>query len=522
LAACGGGNQLGTTEPAGPPTPGQAAVFLAQAGFGGNMADVEEVVQLGFEGWLNQQVNTPPTASSVDYANRMGFESGQTRYWPSIVWNKFIASPDQLRQRMVQVWSQVFVVSIAGFADFRSHFMLAHFQDVLERHALGNFRNLLQDVTLSPAMGMYLNMHGNTKAQGERQPDENYAREVMQLFTIGLDQLNPDGSVVMDSLGEPVPAYTEEDIKGLAAVFTGWRTSSYSSTPIPGLGNYVTPAVRSMGFTAANHTTAAKTFLGVTIPANTSGPNSLKVALDTLFNHPNTGPFIAIRLIQRLVTSNPVPAYVERVARIFADNGEGIRGDLAAVVKAIVLDPEARGQSVQPLAHRGKLREPILRFLQWCRIFNVKSRSNNWMNAGSTGSDTALGQMPLEAPSVFNFYTYNFTPANTDLSRAGLVGPEFNLVNEPNVVGYLNFMIKNISNQTEFKPDHTPYESLASDPQALVFQLDLLLTGNRLSASTLDTITQAVSSVPVETPTQRVQLATMLIMASTDYLVQTT
>jgi uncharacterized protein (DUF1800 family) len=498
-------------------------VFLAQAGFGGNMADVEEVVQLGFEGWLDQQIQMGFTPSSLDYAHRNGFRNGfSDGVWQSLIWNKFICPPDQLRQRMVYAWSQIFVVSYVGLGDGRTHHILAAYLDFLEQHALGNFRDLLEAVTLSAAMGQYLNMAGNRKAAGEQKPDENYAREIMQLFTIGLDQLNPDGTRVMNSQGEPVPAYTEADIKGLAAVFTGWYVNGWTTDPSGRFGNSTYPSTLPMFFNAGMHTTDEKKFLGVTIPAKTSGPNSLKIALDTLFNHPNTGPFIAIRLIQRLVTSNPVPAYVERIARVFADNGSGVRGDMAAVAKAILLDPEARGQSVQPLEHRGKLREPVLRFLQWCRVFNVKSRTNNWINAGNTASDTQLGQMPLMAPSVFNFYTFDFTPLNTGLSDAGLVAPEFNLVSEPNVVGYVNFMIRLMNDELNFQADRSPFEDIASDAAALVQRLDLLLTGGNLTESTRDTLMQALETIPASSPTQRVRAATVLIMASPDYLVQLT
>jgi uncharacterized protein (DUF1800 family) len=501
---------------------------LAQAGFGGNMADVTEVVTLGFEGWLNKQINMPPSLSNVDWLISLNIGESNNWLWPGAVWKKFVSSPDQLRQRLVNAWSQIFVVSYNGIDSGWAQYKLAYFQDILERHAFGNFRDLLEAVTLSPAMGDYLNMDGNKKADGVRQPDENFAREIMQLFTIGLNKLNSDGAPVLGSDGQPLPTYGEKDVQGLAAVFTGWSAHIRPADPSGRLSRMAYATVTPMKLTgryggyAEFHSTTEKNFLGTRIPADTSALDSLRIALDVLFNHPNTGPFIAIRLIQRLITSNPVPAYVKRVASVFADNGAGVRGDLAAVVKAIVLDPEARGQSVQALEHRGKLREPVLRFLQFCRTFNVKSRRNDWNRAPSTAAQSDLGQMPFAAPSVFNFYTYDYTPLNTGVSRAGLVAPEFNLVNEPNVVGYLNFMIRVINDETEFQPDHGQYEALAANPAALVLQLDMLFTGSRLSAATRNTITDAVGSIPVSSLKQRVRAATALIMASPDYLIQET
>jgi uncharacterized protein (DUF1800 family) len=538
LSACGGGSQPSTSASAdevldewlddgNPPTRAQAAAFLAQAGFGGNMADVDEVVQLGFKGWLEKQINMPMGTGHIEWMIQKGVADTHGGMWRPAMWNAFVAYPDQLRQRVVYALSQIFVVSVRGFTTLQSHYEIAGYLDVLTRHALGNFRDLLEAVTLNPAMGQYLNMRGNQKAAGVRIPDENYAREIMQLFTIGLEKLNPDGTKVLDSEGNYVPAYGEEDVQGLAAVFTGWDWTQ-ASDPTARLTKRAYIRCTPMVHYPERHSTTEKRFLGVTIPAGTQGPESLSIALDTLFNHPNTGPFIALRLIQRLVTSNPTPAYVRRVARVFDDNGNSVRGDMAAVVSAVLLGREARGQSVQPMEHRGKLREPVLRFLQFCRVFSVVSRGTNW-NHGSTESDTQLGQMPMSAPSVFNFYTYNFKPLNTGVSQAGLVAPELNLAHEPNVVGYLNFMNSVISSGTDFQPNIDQYQSVAADAPALVSQLDMLFTGNTLSTNTLDTIIQAVGSMPSNGASgglyekrARIRAAAFLIMASPEYLVQKT
>ncbi len=530
LAACGGGTSslpLDESEtpwtPSGPPTLAEAATFLAQAGFGGTLADLEEVVALGFDGWITQHLSLPGSTGHVEQL--IGTPDAFFSFWNRTMWRKLASSPDQLRQRLVFAWSQILVTSVIGQSSEEvTHFKMARYLDILDQHALGNFRELLEAVTLSTAMGSFLNMRGSTRAIGNRQPDENFAREIMQLFTIGLDQLNPDGTTVLDSQGKPLPSYDEQDVTGLAAVFTGWNLTPVTSDPNGRLSSKAYRESVPMVLRPNLHSSTEKKFLGTIIPANTGGEESLRIALDVLFNHPNTGPFIAIRLIQRLVTSNPVPAYVKRVARVFADNGAGVRGDMGAVVRAILLDRESRGESVLPEAHRGKLREPVLRLLQFCRTFSVKSRGGHW-NHDSTASDTQLAQMPLAAPSVFNFYHYNFVPANSDLSRAGLMAPEFNLVNEPNVVGYLNFMSRVIDASTDFLPHYGPEASIARDADALVAQINLLLTGSRLSAETLSVITAAVKSLPVQFYNQqvtRVKAAVMLVMASPEYLVQKT
>ncbi|MEY4505787.1 MAG: hypothetical protein RL297_365 [Pseudomonadota bacterium] len=537
LTACGGGNAPVISAPneevsdewiddGSPPTQAQAAAFLAQAGFGGTLKDVNEVVELGFEGWLDKHIAMPSDQGHVAWLLTNKINEAYFTFYQQTMWRKFVISPDQLRQRMVYAWSQIFVVSTRGLEGLRLQYELGYYLDTLETHALGNFRDLLEAVTLNPAMGSFLNMRGSRKAQGVIQPDENYAREIMQLFTIGLDLLNPDGTKIRDNEGKPIPAYSEDDIKGLAAVFTGWNWTT-ETDPTGQLTQLGYRVIVPMAHFANLHSTTEKRFLGITIPEGTSGPESLRIALDTLFNHPNTGPFIAIRLIQRLVTSNPTPAYVRRVARVFDDNGEGVRGDLAAVVKAIFLGREARGQSAQPPEHRGKLREPVLRYLQWARTFGAKARGN-W-NVGNIGPQ--LGQMPLSAPSVFNFYTYDFTPPNTGISAAGLLAPEFNLVDEPNVVNYLNFMTLVANNETELAQDKSLYDTLARDPEALVLRLDLLLTGSRLSESTRQMITQAVGTIPIAssppasvaaTLMKRVSAAALLIMACPEYLVQKT
>jgi uncharacterized protein (DUF1800 family) len=530
LTACGGGtaDNVGggntSTITLDPPTPAKSANFLAQAGFGGTLSDIDQVLQLGFEGWLDKEINQAPSQSHIDWLIEKGFaKENSAARWPNTLWRKLFSSPDTLRQRVVLAYSQIFVVSINGLPSGEyNNFAIASYLDMLERHAFSNFRDLLEAVTLSTAMGEYLNMRGNQKAVGERRPDENYAREIMQLFTIGLDQLNNDGTPILDANGLPVPSYDEPDIEGLAAVFTGWnyaKATDPSGVLPAGAYTHLLPMVLDPNL----HSMSEKKFLGVTIPADTGGAESLKVALDTLFNHANTGPFIATRLIQRLVTSNPPPAYVGRVAAVFANNGQGVRGDMSAVVKAILLDPEAHGQSIIPPDQRGKLREPVLRLLQWGRTFGAYNKDSGLWNLGMTSDASSLGQMPMAAPSVFNFYTYDYVPPNSPLNNAGLVAPEFQLVTEPTSAGYLNFMRQVVNNTWLIRSDYAPEIAMAADTDALVNHCNLLLTGNQLSQKTTKTIVGAIAGMGKTTDDQRrnrVKATILLIMCCPEYLVQ--
>ena len=351
LSACGGGSEeAGTVTPSAPigPTPMptsspvtvfEAARFLGQAAFGGTDADVAAVQTQGFDAWINAQFAAVPTQSHWDWMVAEGYAVvGNTFSFAGVdnsLWRKLMSSSDVLRQRVTLALSEVFVVSMAGLPVNWRGMVAAAYMDTLETNAFGNFRTLLDEVTLSVGMGVYLNMRGNQKADGKgREPDENYAREVMQLFTLGLYQLNTDGSVKTAN-GVPLETYTQDDIKGLARVFTGWDYDRYNAA-VPD------HARRPMVLSASRHSPEAKSFLGVNLPAGTDGVGELKAALDALFNHSNVGPFFGRQLIQRLVTSNPSPAYVSRVATVFNNNGAGVRGDMKAVIRAVLLDAEAR------------------------------------------------------------------------------------------------------------------------------------------------------------------------------------
>ena len=415
---------------------------------------------------------------------------------------------------------------------------MASFYDMLGKNAFGNFRQLLDDVTWHPAMGLYLTYMANQKenAATGRLPDQNYAREVMQLMTIGLYLLNADGTLKTDLLGNSQATYSQADIAELAKVFTGMSWYHPAPTNSTFFGGSKDAAAYTHPMIAYNsfHSVSAKSFLGTTIAASATADTAgdVKTALDTLFNHANVAPFICRQLIQRLVTSNPTPAYVGRVAAVFNNNGSGVRGDLAAVVKALLLDSEARNLSTA--ASYGKLREPIVRLANWMRAFEVSSASGNWL-MGSTALNTSLNEAPLTSPSVFNFYRPGYVPPNTTLGAANKQAPEFQITDEVSTASYINVMQGAIGNgvgtSNDIKSAYTKELALVTDPAALVDRVNLLLYAGQMSAGLKTKIVNAVTGVtiPGGTATQtqidtaklnRVKLAILLSMASPEYIAQ--
>jgi uncharacterized protein (DUF1800 family) len=435
-----------------------------------------------------------------------------------LLWRKLIASPDTLRQRITIALSEIFVVAATVNSNYRQ-FAAAAYMDVLEQYAFGNYRALLEAVTLNPAMGLWLNMLGNRKedpATG-RVPDENYAREVMQLLTIGIYRLNPDGTTVTQN-GKAVETYDQNDILGLARVFTGWTYGVTRTNTNP--EHMRVPMI----LLASNHSSLEKKFLGVTIAAGTDGVTSLKIALDTLANHPNVGPFIGRQLIQRLVTSNPSAAYVGRVAAVFNNNGAGVRGDLKAVIKAVLLDTEALDDTKLTVAEWGKLREPMLRYVQWARTFKASSPTDQWNIGNTSDPSTRFGQSPFRSPSVFNFFRPGYVPPNTSIGAKQLVAPELQITNESSTIGYINYLQQAVSTGIgEVKSVYSDYLALASDVNALVDRVALLLSGAQLSSTTINQIRAAVNSIAGVSDadrTRRVQATVLLVMTSNEYLVQ--
>lgn len=413
--------------------------LLAQASFGGLPADAAAVQRMGFARWIDAQIAQPAAFSYAATAYR-------AQCYPNLAcntglgtafWLGAVQDPAQLRQRMTFALSQIFVVGSLDGTTYYWGNALGAFGDVLYKNAFGNFRTLLEAVTRNQAMGAYLSLTYNKKEDpvAGTIPDQNYAREVMQLFTIGLVQLNPNGTPVKVN-GKTVPTYTQDDVVGASRVLTGfgppgaqdwWFRYNYCACQ-----NADTPAqFQPMVGYQAYHSTSEKKFLGVTIPADpASDPDrDLKVFLDTLFNHPNTGPFIGRQLIQRLVTSNPSPAYVQRVAAVFADDGTGVRGNMGAVVRAILLDREARDPAMVSNPTYGKIREPVLRLAHLFRVFGVTADQDWTYHIPVWSYDTRKGtwQNPFASPTVFNFYYPDYTPPGSALAAARKVAPEMQI-----------------------------------------------------------------------------------------------
>jgi len=542
LAACGaggsdsaGGSGSGSGSTALPPeptpaglTPEQASRFLGQAAWGANPSTLKALTDQGINTWLTQQMAMPLSQSMTSWLIEKGYNdttvSGNINGdggWTGAIWNKLFTAPDAFRQRAVLALSELFVVSTLGLPISWKNFAIANHWENLEKNVFGNFRSLLEAVTLSSAMGTYLNMKGNQKANTAtgRAPDENYAREVLQLFTIGLYKLNTDGSLQLNAQGQPIETYDNNDIQGLAKVFTGWDLAAGTDPT----GTLAASAYRQglpMALNASLHSPEAKNFLGTVIPAGTLGTESLRIALDALFMHPNTAPFIAKQLIQRLVTSNPSAAYIDRVAKVFINNGSGVRGDMKAVWTAVLLDTQARSNSSSTTF--GKLREPMVRLVQWGRTFGATNADGLW-TLGNTSAETTLNQMPLYAPSVFNYFRPGYSPPNTALSPTQLVAPELQIADEPSVVGYVNYMAGTVNNARVVKVDYSTEKALAATPATLIDHLNLHLTAGAISAANRTLMTQAVTTIAATTDAgllNRVYAAIVLVMSSNDYLIQ--
>ena len=535
LQGCGGGGTsigesstpsapLATNTPA-PVSDSEASRFLAQASMGASAEELASVKALGYAGWLNAQFSLQTSQSRWDALRAAGFDAALNRNtengFDAAVWRKILSSPDTLRQRVTLALSEITVAAIDGLVGGGwKAFAAAAYFDLLETNAFGNYRTLLGQLSTNAAMGQFLTFRGNTKfnATTGALPDENYAREIMQLFSIGLVQLNPDGTPKLVN-GVAQDTYTLDDITGLARIFTGWDfdlAGKDTSTP-----DFLQ---RPMIQIASRHETGASTFLGATVPAGLSGTDALKAALDIIFGHPNVAPFISRQLIQRLVTSNPTAAYVARVAAVFKDDGTGVAGNLKAVISAILLDEDARKfNATSTSGGGGKMREPILRLANWARAFSATSPSNAW-NIGNTSDPASrLGQSPGRSPSVFNFFRPGYSPPNSPVSAAGLVAPEFQLTNESTVVGYINFMQRVVSTGIDdIKGNYTALLAIADTAQPLLDQINLLLAAGQVSSATLLQIATAVDAMPKGTDSgrlNRIYAAITLILAAPEYLV---
>ena len=513
------------TTPAAPPaladvplTASDASRFLTQATFGPTKAEIDGLTNKrpsDLRAWIDAQLALPPSlhldGTDADFRtfatgdNPQYSQQNRQAAW----WKIAVTGQDQLRQRIAFALSELFVVSDVNGTLFNNARGMANYYDIFVRGASGNFRDVLEQVTLSPVMGIYLSSLRNAKATYDKNgqllasPDENYAREVMQLFTIGLNQLQPDGTLKLDALGVPIPTYDQKTITEVAKVFTGWSFSSNTAVASNFRGaaaNYMLPMVLFPTF----HEDGPKTIVGgVQIPAGQGGVNDLKTMLDTLFNHPNTAPFVARSLIQRLVTSNPSPGYVYRVAQAFNDNGSGVRGDLAAVVRAVLLDYEARSAAVAATASFGKLKEPMLRVTSILRAFNGAANNGRY---GYFNPEPTLAQAALRAPTVFNFFEPGYVQPGL-LASFGLYAPEFQILTDTTAISVPNQLWNFIySNRSTTNPAEATIGiqldsllPLARTPQALVDQTNLILAGGELPKAIVDRIASALSTMPNST-----------------------
>ena len=521
--------------PTGKPTANDAARFLTQATFGPKMADITSLQTKGFDTWLSEQLALPAD-SHLAYVDRLVQAEPTKSFYDEAMmetfWNQTVKGNDQLRQRVSFALSEFFVVSFNSNLS-GEFYAMASYADMLNRNAFGNFRQLLEDVTLHPAMGRYLDALQNDKEDTVtgRQPNENYAREVLQLFSIGLYQLHPDGSLKLGTTGLPIETYDQNIVQGFAHVFTGWSYGTFTKTE----NNWKWPPVWNNGSQfwrvpmetwPNHHSTLAKTLLnGATLTAGQTPQKDLQDALDNIFNHPNVGPFVARQLIQRLITSNPSPAYVYRVTQKFNDNGSGVRGDLKAVIKAILLDYEARSTDVLANQGYGKLREPVVRLAQLFRVFNYSCPCNKipvyWMDSPVY----ALGQNPYRAPTVFNFFEPNHSHPG-HVATAGLHAPEFQITNEVSITGISNFMRYVVFNGFKWDaakpltPDFSALSPLAANPTQLADHLNLLLMSGQMSAAMKTTIVNELTKMSASDLTERTKEAIHLVVTSPEYVIQ--
>ena len=518
----------------------QSARFLAQATLGANMEEIERVDRLGFPVWIDEQIALPWT-SHLDAMNRLQFRYGSplnndTNASPLFRrfawWDQVMRSPDLLRQRVAMALSEIFVISERMDLLNLNPAAVASYYDILLKNAFGSYETLLNDVSLHPAMGTYLSHLNNDRSDASigRFPDENYAREVMQLFSIGLFELNSDGTQRKNGRGEPIPTYGNTEIMEFAKIFTGLGMQG----PAAAFGSVVGDSTLPMIVYEAHHEPGPKVLLnGFTVPDGQSGMEDIEDALGHLSDHPNVGPFLATRLIQRLVRSNPSPGYVQRVARVFDDDGSGTRGNLGAVVRAILLDDEARRDPRDE--EDGFLREPFLRWVSMLRTFDAASTSGEYLVDGSFVG-FVIQQHPMASPSVFNFFSPDFAP-NGAIKEAGLVAPEFQITSDDSVIWLANlatfFLFDNAAQVASVDDlregsieqediaiflDLSDEEALSQDVDALIDRLDLLLTYGSLSEETRSILETALLD-PAIAPAVRPRLAIHLILISPDYAV---
>jgi uncharacterized protein (DUF1800 family) len=524
-----------------PPTKEEAVRFLSQATFGPTMADVNKLMDMGYTKWLDEQFGpmTDPTYIStilkIWSAPDKRAQEPHHKFDQAAWYTNAVAGKNQLRTRMEWALSQIFVVGHDNDTAFR-----LNYGDILRKNAFGNYRQLMDDITWSPHMGNMLTYQGNFWTQASPyQPDQNYAREIMQLFSIGLFELNLDGTRVLKN-GLPVETYTYNDIVGLSHVFTGLNTNGNANDPDP---NLYTTLYKMISYAPGYRSQVEKKFLGTTIPCckDQKADPEIKIALDTIAAHPNVAPFLSKQLIMRFVTSNPSPKYVERVAKVWNNNGFGVKGDLKAVLRAILMDPDARDPKLAQTPEFGKVRESVLRVAQFYRMMNPKmplgflfsgchctAVENDWVSA-------MTDQVPYNSPTVFNFYKPTFAPSGSALDKAGLVAPELQVMDTQKVMEWSRFVVDNIGRDGtgfiyrygEPNPyDWTEWLAIAPDSSALVARINLLMFAGQMTDATKSAINISLTAIPqsnnnsVATLKQKIRTALTIAFVAPDYIVQ--
>lgn len=506
----------------------EAGRFMIQAGFGAPMSELESMVDLDAARWLEIQFAKDRTSLLQDVISEFN-TNGEVEFnrASDIYWEALFTGDDVLRQRMIFALSQIVVISDVQVN--QTPLASAHYRDILSKNAFGNYRQVLEDVTYSPAMSSFLTYFRNRKGDPEtgRVPDENYAREILQLFSIGLVELNMDGTPKLQN-GEPIPTYDNNDIRGLAKVFTGLSLKGngfWDYTP----GAFFNP----LQMFDDKHSELEKSFLDTTIPAGTGGVESIDMALDTIFAHENVPPFIARQLIQRFTATDPSPDYVERVSTAFANGtytapngtvfGTGERGDLKATLSAILLD-ESMHAEPGTNERAGKIREPVLKFVHWAHAFEVSDIlvEDEWRLGDTSSPSTKLGQHPFRPKSVFNFYRPGFVAPGTQAGDANMTTPEFQIVNEGAVLGYINYMTDFAADLTggddsraRFTPNYDPQITLADNPEALVDHLDIIMTGGQMSFREKSSIINTISEIQIEDDIDRVNRVRVAVLMAT-------
>jgi uncharacterized protein (DUF1800 family) len=476
-----------------PSTTASANRFLNQTTFGTTPALKTHVEQVGFETFLAEQFALPESV----YPNPLTATSQQTvdRFWVNM-----FKGNDQLRQRTVYALSQIWVESFSKNSEPE---MIIPWLRILSRNAFGNYRTLMREVTLDASMGHYLDLVNSNKPTVTEGANENYARELMQLFTVGLYKLNADGSNQLDAAGRPIPVYSQTDVRQLALALTGWTyPTTPGQTPSGNNGSYYPGAMEPR---AANHDTTAKTILGQTLPAGQTIAQDLDGALDIIFNHPNVAPFVATRLIRAFVTSNPSPGYIQRIAAVFENNGAGVRGDLKAVIRAILLDAEARNDNPPP--EFGRLRSPLQQTLAVFRALNANFTEP--LSFAYVYRD--MGEAILDAPSVFGHYSPNYRVPN----GGGLFGPEFQIYTPTEATNRANFlyttMYENWLSVSEFT-------ALAGNSANLLNAVDQRFLDGKMSPAMRDSITRALPTA--QDNKTRAIAAIYLVITSGDFVIQ--